>query len=78
LTTKFTQHTQSASGFRLSASSGNFSNTPLKSYGPLNVAHRALNAYYSFTRTSNFSQALIKIYVALYLPNLFSCQISSS
>jgi hypothetical protein len=30
------------------------------------AAHRALNAYYSFTRTSSFSQALIKIYNALY------------
>jgi len=39
------------------------------------IAHtRLLNAM----RTSSFSQALIKIYVALYLPNLFSCQISSS
>jgi len=79
LTTKFTRHTQDR--FQLSAislQSKTFPNTPLKLYGPLNVAHRALNAYYSFTRTSNFSQALIKIYVALYLPNLFSCQISSS
>src|SRR5271156_6441664 len=51
--------------------------TPLKLYGPLLllIAHtRLLNAM----RTSSFSQALIKIYVALYLPNLFSCQISSS
>ncbi len=35
LTTKFTRHTQSASGFRLSASAKNQSNTPLKLYGPL-------------------------------------------
>ena len=79
LTTKFTRHT--GESFQLSAISFQLKtspNAPLKSYGPLNVAHRALNAYYSFTRTSNFSQALIKIYVALYLPNLFSCQISSS
>src|ERR1700688_4229760 len=77
LTTKFTQHTQSASGFRLSPSAKNKSNTPLKLYGPLLllIAHtRLLNAM----RTSSFSQALIKIYNALYLPNLFSCQISSS
>jgi hypothetical protein len=39
------------------------------------IAHtRLLNAM----RTSSIYQALIKIYVALYLPNLFSCQISSS
>jgi hypothetical protein len=35
LTTKFTRHTQSASGCRLSASAKNFSNTPRKLYGPL-------------------------------------------
>src|ERR1700686_1263804 len=35
LTTKFTRHTQSASSFRLSPSAKNFSNTPLKLYGPL-------------------------------------------
>src|SRR5437868_15491279 len=34
LTTKFTQHTQSASGFRLSPSAKSKSNTPLKFYGP--------------------------------------------
>jgi hypothetical protein len=43
----------------------NKTNTPLKSYGPLLllIAHtRLLNAM----RTSSFSQALIKIYNALY------------
>jgi hypothetical protein len=78
LTTKFTRHTQdrsqlSAISFQLKTKS----NTPLKLYGPLwlLIAHtRLLNAM----RTSSFSQALIKIYNALYLPNLFSCQISSS
>jgi len=48
LTTKFTQHTQSASRFRLSPSARNESNAPLKLYGPLNVAHRALNAYHVY------------------------------
>src|SRR5580698_5221053 len=78
LTTKFTRHTQDR--FQLSAISfqlKTFPNAPLKLYGPLLllIAHtRLLNAM----RTSSFSQALIKIYVALYLPNLFSCQISSS
>src|ERR1700722_9974386 len=78
LTTKFTQHTRNRSQLSaISLQSKAKSNTPLKLYGPLLllIAHtRLLNAM----RTSSFSQALIKIYNALYLPNLFSCQISSS
>src|ERR1700690_532208 len=66
LTTKFTRHTRDR--FQLSAisfQSKTLPNTPLKSYGPLLllIAHtRLLNAM----RTSSFSQALIKIYNALY------------
>jgi hypothetical protein len=80
LTTKFTQHTQDqllAPSFWLLAKTP-FPNTPLKFYGPSLPAHRALNAYQCFRAPAGYYQALIKIYTPCNLPNLFSCQISSS
>ena len=70
LTTKFTQHTQSAFGIRLSPSAKSKSNTPLKSYGPLSrICDPVLKAdapgTVSYQRET--IQALIKIYVRLVI-----------
>ena len=94
LTTKFTRHTGRFPPFARSANSQTVasflsfhpertakpSNTPRKLHGPKNSAHRALNAYLRFRAPADisFSLGTHKNLQPCRLPNLFSCQISSS
>jgi hypothetical protein len=56
------------------------SNTPRKFYGPKNSAHHALKRLYAFRIPADisFSLGTHKNLQPCRLPNLFSCQISSS